>query len=189
MFQYALAMLAQAAAPTPAEDCAANAKQDGYHLVDVCSDWIEGRPAYAATYRASLIPRPASQQVLVYKSEDGWRMRVAGYVWDRDKQSIQTKRSEFDISAETVRIVTEAVNVQTIQSLKKLHYYGSPDVICTDGAKYSVAMAQGNMRYSASQHSCADPSQLHQTMALFRDIAIKHDPSFDGMLYGLKSRK
>ena len=189
MFQYVLAMLAQASAPTPAEDCAAFARQEGYHLADVCSDWIDGKIAYAATYQASLVARPGAQQVLIYESSDGWMMRIAGYRRDAKTGTVLTKRRDIPLDYGSREAIQLIVNMQTIEDMGKLPYYGSNDVICTDGAKYEVAMATEGRRFSASQHSCADPSRLHEVMGLFRAIALANDPDFNGFLTGLKFQK
>ncbi len=164
--------------------CSGQFSSDDGHLSDVCSEWLEGGPAYSATMRASLSPRPASQQVMLFQMDGDWFMRVAGYRWEPES-AVETRRREFPISNDDAQVIIDRLTIAHLQRLGELYYYGSTDVICTDGASFEVAMAIDGQKFSARQHSCAGKTQLHQTAALFRRIALEYDPEFSGMLTGL----
>jgi hypothetical protein len=156
---------------------------DGGHLSDVCTEWLEGNNAYSATMRASISPQPASQQVMLYRMEGAWFMRVAGYRWEPGS-AVETRRREFPVSDGDAQVIVDRMTIAHLDELGELLYYGSENVICTDGASYELAMAINGQRRNARQHSCAGKTELHQTAAIFRQIALKYDPEFAGMLRG-----
>ena len=180
------AMTLQAAATT-AMPCAERDAMGNDHLSDVCSAHLEGEPAYSVTFGASLNPRPAAQQVMVYRADDAWVMRVAGYRWKAGTSAITTKRNEFKISDEDASMLIDILSVDSLRRLAAMPYYGSDDAICTDGASLELAFAEQRMKHRAAQHSCAGKTDFNQIAATFRQIAIKYDPEFETLLNGLKS--
>lgn len=157
----------------------------GFHLADICFAAENGGPAYSVTYAASLIPPPASQQVMVYQTGDGWKMWIAGYRW-MPGGAVVTRRQEISISTADAHTISGMVTIQRLMRLSELPFYGSEDVICLDGATLSLAMSVDGKRYSAEQHSCAKKGALNETAAVFRDIAIKYEPEFSDLLDWLK---
>lgn len=182
MVTYLLPFALQTAALSPAQECAQGSALESERIADVCSEWIDSEQAYSATMHGR-----AAQQILIFKTSDGWRMLIAGFSYDGETGTTSTRRRELSISDASAETIAAAVNAASIERLGKLEYYGSPDVICMDGSKLEVAMAQSGQRHSADQHSCADQSELHKTMAAFRDIALEYDDSFEGFLTGLKA--
>ena len=188
MFVHSLAIvMALLAQPVPVggSDCAEFADWEADHTADVCSEWIEGEEAYSATMRGSLIPKPAAQQVLIFKTEEGWRMRVAGYSFDYDEGTTRTRRRELAISDAEAQAIKELVSPEAMARLAKLPYYGGDNRICVDGATYGLAVARNGRRTQARQHSCSDPSELDEIAGAFRALALSHDEGFEGMLTGL----
>lgn len=47
------------------------------------------------------------------------------------------------------------------------------------------AAAIEGSRHAARQHSCAGQTELTRTAALFKEMALKYDPAFEGYLSGL----
>lgn len=180
--------LSLAMAATASTICLPAEEASDDYLQDVCDPLLEGSPAYSATYRVSLSPRPASQQVMVYQRDGSWHMSIAGYRWERGG-AIDTRRHDVEISEADAKMIIDRITKPLMERLQSLPYYGISDVIvvCTDGANYTVEMAEDGQRYAASQHSCAEKTELNETMALFRSLALKYDPEFDGLLSGLKS--
>lgn len=156
------------------------------HRADVCSEWIHGEPAYSATYAASLAPQPASQQVLVYRSSEGWMIRIAGFRW-KPEAEFTTRRNELRISDADARAITTLLATPVVERLAKQPFFGSEDVICTDGASLVLASARDGSRVAASQHSCAGRTEFNRIAASFRELAVKYDPAFADMLDGLSS--
>lgn len=179
------AMILSAGVAYAGTPCPENAISSDHHLEDVCAVWIEEEPAYAATFGASLTPRPASQQVLIYRREGDWFMRIAGFRWNPGGEVV-TRRDTIAISDEDAETIVDSMNVDSLAQLHEQPFYGSDVRICTDGATYSLATAQAGRRYDARQHSCASKTELNATAALFRQLALKYDPAFEGLLYGLR---
>ncbi|WP_143738133.1 hypothetical protein [Erythrobacter donghaensis] len=158
-----------------------------YHLSDACDPFLAGNTAYSITYRASLSPMPASQQVMIFRTDDGWFMSISGYRWDPDTQVVVTRRNEVAISFDEFRQLSDRLTEASINKLASLPYYGARDVICTDGAKYEIAVAKGGKKLIAEQHSCAGKTEINEIAAAFRDLALTHDPEFENLLSGLKN--
>ncbi len=70
--------------------------------------------------------------------------------------------------------------------LSALPYYGPEDVVCTDGSSIELAFSADGKRYAADQHSCAGKTEINRIAAKFRELALKYDPDFTDLLYGLK---
>jgi hypothetical protein len=169
----------------PMAECGEHDREDDYHLTSVCENWLEGAPAYSATVQGSLMAKPASQQVTIVRLEGEWLMLVAGYRWDEDG-SVTTRRVERVISDEDGERIASLLSEEAFHRLGKLHYYGSEDVICTDGANYELAAGVSGQKMTARQHSCAGATEINQVMAVFRELALKYDTASEGMLYWLK---
>lgn len=178
---YLIALATGSSAAT--SPCETTARRDDYHLSDVCDELLHGEESYSATFRASLVPRPASQQVLIYRDDESWRLRAAGYRWN--SPLVTTRRNDVEISAQDAERIRQSVTAEYLARLAQLPFYGSESVICTDGATTELAASWGGERHSARQHSCAGETELTGTAALFREIAIKYDPEFEGHLNGL----
>ncbi|WP_379920938.1 hypothetical protein [Erythrobacter sp. R86502] len=158
-----------------------------YHLLDACDPYLAGNTAYSITYRASLSPGPASQQVMIYRTDDGWFMNISGYRWDPGSPVIVTRRNEIAISLDEFEQLSDRLTDASINKLASLPYYGAKDVICTDGANYEVAVAKGGKKLIAEQHSCAGKTEINEIAAAFRELALAHDPEFENLLSGLKN--
>lgn len=170
----------------PTNDCQPRVGDEDYHLMDVCDELLEEAPAYSATFRSSLSPLPASQQVMVYQVESRWFVRIAGYNWDANG-AVRTSRNDIAILSDDAELLVSQLTSETFERLRGLHYYGSPDQVCMDGANMEIAMASAGRRYAVSQHSCAGQSEIFEIAASFRDLALKYDPSFQGLLAGLQN--
>lgn len=157
-----------------------------YHLADVCSAWLKGAPAYSATFRASLNPRPASHQVLIYRRDDTWFMRIAGYRRGLSGSEVVTRRNEVAVSDVDVEALASRVTKASLERLSAMPYYGSENMICTDGADLQLAMSSTGKKYVAAQHSCAGKTEINEIAATFRQLALKYDPDFAGLLTGLQ---
>lgn len=181
---YSLVLATATSTATP--PCEATTQRDDYHLSDVCDEIVHGEEAYSATFRASLVPRPASQQVLIYRQDGSWRLRAAGYRWNGGL--VMTRRNDVEISSEDAERIRQSVTADHLARLARLPFYGSDDVICTDGATTELAASWGEERHSARQHSCAGDTELTTTATLFREIAIKYDPNLEGFLTGFTMR-
>lgn len=181
----AYALLMASAGGTSAE-CGDADRDNDYHLTSVCDAWLEGAPAYSATVRASLIARPASQQVTIVRHEGEWLMLVAGFQWNKDG-SVATRRVERVISDEEGERIASLFSGETFERLGELHHYGSEDVICMDGASYELAAGRGGRKVTARQHSCAGKTEINAIMSKFRVLALKYDPDSEGLLYWLKN--
>ena len=178
-------MLAGAAAEPAIEPCAEYEQVEPGHLSNVCSPWPEGDVAYSATIQASLVPQPAAQQVMVYRLDGQWFIRIAGYHWEPGTSVIVTRRNEVPISAEDAAMIAARVDAATLSRLAERPYYGSDLVICTDGASLELAAASNGSRQSARQHSCAGETEMNEISALFRELAIKYDSESAEYLGGL----
>ncbi|WP_239806808.1 hypothetical protein [Croceicoccus hydrothermalis] len=157
-----------------------------YHLKDVCGELSEQTPAYSATFRGSLIPAPASQQVMVYRTDGVWMMRIAGYRWERGGEVV-TRRREVAVSDADAEDLVGRLTETDLRRLAQLPYYGSKDVICLDGASLELAIGMAGRKSKAAQHSCAGKTELHQLAAAFRQLALKYDLEFEGLLAGLRN--
>ncbi|MDE1468492.1 hypothetical protein [Aurantiacibacter sp. D1-12] len=185
MIAYAFALATGLIGVPAIEDCpAAEASTDG-HLSDVCAALPEVDVAYSATMRASLNPRPASQQVMVYRMEGQWFVRTAGYRWTPGTSVVTTRRNDLPIAPEDASMIETRLSQTSLSRLAELPYYGADDVICTDGSNLEIAAALDGARFAARQHSCAGQTELNEIAALFRGIAIKYDSEFEGYLSGL----
>lgn len=160
---------------------------DDYHLSDICNSLLADYPAYSATYQASLSPEPASQQVMLYLGEDGWVMRIAGYRWTPGGGEVVTRRFEVSISDDDAQQLVDRLSETTMQRLRELPYYGSDDVICTDGANTEIATALDGMKIAAAQHSCAGRTEINEIAAAFRELALRYDPAFEDLLSGFEA--
>ncbi|MBH1942650.1 hypothetical protein I5L01_00260 [Erythrobacter sp. YJ-T3-07] len=179
---FPLALAAQdPAIGTPCEQVAAQESYSG--PMDVCDPLLEGANAYSATMRASLTPRPAAKQVMVYQRDGEWFLHAEGYRWEGSL--VETRRNDMPISPADAAAIGKEMNTASLAALAQVPYYGFPNVICTDGSTIELAAAIEGARYAARQHSCAAPQQLERTAALFRELAIKYDPAFEGYLSGL----
>ena len=173
--------LALAAAPAPAvTPCELDAEAELSIPMDVCDSWLEGGSAYSATMTASLTPPPATQQVVVYQFEGNWFLHAEGYRWNGSL--IETRRNDVPISQADAATIRDELTTAYLATLAEKPFYGSPNVICTDGAPIELAAASAGSRHAARQHSCAGQTQLTQTAALFRELAIRYDPGFEGYL-------
>ena len=117
-----------------------------YHLMDVCSPLVTEYPAYSVTYRASMSPQPASQQVMIYRRDDGWMLNIVGYRWTPGSEVIVTRRQKIAISSDDAQRLSSRLTEASMKQLVALPYYGPGDEICTDGASYEVAMAKSGKR-------------------------------------------
>ena len=165
--------------------CPVEKTDETQHLLEVCDPVVEGARAYSATFRASLTPPPAAQQVTIFERGGEWFMHVAGYSW-QPGNAVATRRNDTPIAAEDALAIIAQLE-EAGDRLAQLSYYGAPNVICTDGARTELASAMAGQRSAFAQHSCAGKSELHEIAAAFRSLAIKYDPEFEGMLYGLAS--
>ena len=163
--------------------CPAEKTDETQHLLEVCDPVVEGARAYSATFRASLNPPPAAQQVTIFERDGEWFMHVAGYRW-KPGEAVVTRRNDMPISAEDALALVARLE-EAGDRLAQLSYYGAPNVICTDGASFQLASAVGGQHRVFSQHSCAGKSELHAIAAAFRSLAIKYEPQIEGMLYAL----
>ena len=157
-----------------------------YHAPHACEYLNYSSIAYTATYRASLIPRPGRQQIVVYQHNDGWRMRLAGYSWEIDTNTVITRRRELDLSEEDVKKIPLHINYQKLDDLAEEPYYGSGDLICLDGAELEIAIAEDGRFASAARHTCSNFRSVDQLTNILWELAIQKDPSFEGLLYALK---
>ena len=167
--------------------CSATASE-GYHLEDVCSEVLEGAPAFSVTYRRSLSPEPASQQVMIYRLKGQWYLRVAGYHWGPGNV-VETRRNDLSISDADAELLVRRLTVEEVRRLSLLPYYGREDVVCTDGASLKLEIAFSGRKFKAAQHSCAGKTRLSETAALFRQLALKYDPHFKALLSGFQESR
>ncbi|MGI9375467.1 MAG: hypothetical protein ACR2PC_05095 [Tsuneonella suprasediminis] len=159
-----------------------------YHLEDVCGELSEGGPAYSATVRASMSPPPASQQVMVYRTGGVWMMRIAGYRYRwKSGGEVVTRRREIALSDDDAEDLVRRLTEADLRHLGQLPFYGSENVICTDGASLELAIGMAGRKSKAAQHSCAGKTELRQLAAAFRQLALKYDPEFEGLLSGLRN--
>ncbi|QWC56245.1 hypothetical protein F7D01_03315 [Erythrobacter sp. 3-20A1M] len=177
---FSLAMSAAATWAACPEDIPA-----GDFLFDVCEAPSDLSAAYSATMRASLKPAPAAQQVTIFRDDGKWRMRVVGYRWTLGAETV-SRQNEFEISDRDAEVIIDRMSSDAIEELAQRPYFGREGVICTDGSSYELAIASRDRRLAAKQHSCAGKTELNKTAAVFRRIALKYDPAFDGMLDGLR---
>ena len=157
------------------------------HLMDVCADYLDDTAAYSATWLGSLSPRPAEQQVAVFRYEGKWFVRVAGYRWKPGTSLVEYRRNEIQISEEDSDAIAALMSDAKLKELSSIKYYGSDYVFCTDGASFRLDMARAGQRKEVAQHSCAGKTEINRVMSEFRNLALKYDPEFDGMLTGLKN--
>jgi len=182
-----LVLVLSAGLGSPALACSETPSSSGYHISDVCSASLEGAPAYSATFGASLSPEPASQQVMIYRRGDAWFMRIAGYRWERGSTVVTRRRDDIAVSDVDAQALVSRLTRRALKQLSELPYYGSEDVICTDGASLELAMASGGRKFRAAQHSCAGKTRMNEIATIFRQIALKYDPEFADLLSGLKN--
>lgn len=178
-----LLMTSPAVLPAP---CPAEPRSGNGFTLGVCDDWLEGAPAYAATFSASLTPFPAAQQVIIFRYKGGWRMAMAGYHRTADG-AMETRRKEVEISDAEAETIARLVDQAALQRLAALPYYGSDNRICMDGANLRIETAAGGQRMEASQHSCAGKTEINTVAAAFRDLALKHDRDMSDHLDGLRN--
>lgn len=184
MLIQAISILLSAGIATSTPECSSEIEAAEYHLSDVCDPLLEGAEAYSATFRASLVPSPASQQVLVYRADaDGWFVRIAGYNWTDD--IVVTRRRDLPISDDDAAQISALITEVTFERLSALPYYGSPDIVCTDGANLQLAMVLNGQRNFVAQHTCAGRTEINDLSEAFRSLAIKYDPESLGLLNGL----
>ncbi|WP_336987387.1 hypothetical protein [Altererythrobacter aquiaggeris] len=157
------------------------------HLMGVCSPLVTEYPAYSVTYRASLSPQPASQQVMIYGRDDGWMLSIVGYRWTPGSEVILTRRQKIAISNDDAQRLSNRLTEASMKQLLALPYYGPGDQICTDGATNEVAMSKGGKKVIAQQHSCAGKTLINEISAAFRELALEYDPEFEGLLSGLEN--
>lgn len=192
MFQIlSLALIASLpAGSVPCSEKETLADPDNWHLSDACANYLEGgdeTPTYSATFLASLNPQPASQQVLIFRRDDQWHMRIAGYRW-RFTSLVEHRRNELAISDADANALVALMDNATLERLAAQPYYGSGDVICMDGASFQLDRAERGQSFSAAQHSCAGSTQINEIFASFRAVAVKYDAGFDGFLRGFKTK-
>jgi hypothetical protein len=164
--------------------CSADTSED-HHLEDVCNEVLKGAPAYSVTYRRSLSPEPASQQVMVYRLGDRWYVYVAGYLKGHGSV-VETRRNDLPISDADAEKLVSRLTVEGLRQLSLSPYYGREDVVCTDGASLELEMARSGRKFKAEQHSCAGKTRLNEIAALFRQLALKYDPQFKTLLSGFQ---
>lgn len=153
----------------------------------MCSKFLDGRPAYSVTWRASLSPWPATQQVMIFDHENRWRIWIVGYRWGGDGTSaVQTRTNEITITEEDARSLFAAMSDSTMARLAAQPYYGDDRRICMDGARLELAKAEEGQKRVAAQHSCAGKTELNEIAGAFRKFALKYDPDFEGLLSALK---
>ena len=155
-----------------------------YHAVDLCDSRYEDVPAYAVTYRGSLIPEPASQQVAVYQIDGAWFVGISGYSW-RPGQPVVTLRHERPISAEDAVELTALLSAPTFERLDELGYYGSTGLICMDGASLRISSRTDGAVTTVGQHTCAGKTEFSQIAGRFRETALRYAPEFANLLDGL----
>lgn len=185
MLNLALAALFAIGLGSSGEICLQDNPNTDYHLSDVCSASFKGSPAYAVTFQASLSPAPASQQVMMYRFNESWLLRVAGYRW-KPGGEVLTRRNTLSISDADAELVTRAITSETLEVLSKRPFFGDENVVCLDGARLEVAMGHEGRHLTAAQHSCAPKSEMNGLAALFRELVLKYDRGFDGLLSGLE---
>lgn len=164
--------------------CSEASPNTDYHLQDVCSSSLKGSLAYSVTFKASLSPAPAAQQVMMYQFNDRWLLRIAGYRWKPGSEAV-TRRNTVNISETDAELVIKAITMEALDELSKRPFFGDENVICTDGATLEVAMGQGGRHLTAAQHSCAPKSEMNELAAVLQELALKYDRGFDGLLSGL----
>lgn len=179
MLGVAWAVILNASASGAAAACPPDEHTE-HHLSDVCASHLGGAPAYAVTMRGSLIPKPASQQILIYEFEDQWYIRVAGFRWER--AVVETRRVEIPIDEEDAAILVALVSDAKLERLAELPYYGEEGIFCMDGEAFELAKAQSGQRRFARQHSCAGTGELSSVAAEFRRVALEYDPESEGLL-------
>ena len=185
MIDWLLPILASTVAGPLVSECTTDQAPGEYHLASVCDDYLEGEPAYSATVEGSLIAKPASQQVMLYKMDGQWFVRIAGFSWDSEGP-VLTRRIDVSVSNMDAQRVIARLDDAAFERLGTIEYYGDKNRICMDGANYEVARAVAGTMTSARQHSCAGKTEINAVMAIFRKLAIKYDPEAEGMLYWLK---
>ncbi len=166
--------------------CSETKTATDHHLASVCAPYLGGASAYSVTYHGSLTPKPASQQVMVHKADDTWFVRMAGFRWEPGSSKVVTKRNELEITDGEAKALIGKWTKASLERLSALPYYGSDDVICMDGASIELAMAEQNRKYRAAQHTCAGKTEITVIAADFRQLALKYDADFEGLLTGLK---
>jgi len=181
-----LAGIMSAATGSTGAACPEDAPVSEYHLWDVCDELLEGAPAYSVTYRESLSPGPASQQVMLYRLDSVWFIRVAGYRGEWGGP-VETRRHEMIVSDADAEAVVGRLTRDSLEQLDALPYYGSKHAICMDGASLELAMASRGRRFAAAQHSCAGKTAMNDIAAIFRALALKYDSGFEGLLSGFKN--
>ncbi|WP_338447162.1 hypothetical protein V5F89_05075 [Pelagerythrobacter marensis] len=167
------------------EECVNERRSVDYHLADVCDPAFGDGPVYSATFAASLTPPPASQQVVIYRLEGEWFVRIAGFRWKAGE--VVTRRLERPIADSDAAEISERITGAALRRLGALPYYGADDAICSDGASLTLETARNGKRISASQHSCAGKTELNDLADAFRSLALKYDPESSGLLSGLSN--
>lgn len=185
MFNWVIAVVMGMTGTSHAEECASRAGPDDYHLLDICQTAFQEGAIYTATVSASMTARPASQQVAIYRFDDRWYIRIAGF--RSEEGVVTTRRRELPIPDSDVERIAGLMNDDVLRQLAALPFYGSDDMICLDGSTLAVMKIEHGRRLRGSQHSCAGRTDINVLAGEFRALALKHDPEFAGSLSGLSN--
>tara|TARA_B100001179_G_C18442840_1_gene339585 strand:- start:16 stop:579 length:564 start_codon:yes stop_codon:yes gene_type:complete len=186
MIDILLATILASESSLVATACPVNEERQTGHLFSVCDPILEGGRAYSVTFEASLSPEPAAQQVALYKRSGLFFLRIAGFRWESGSSLVTTRRNEIAISKEDALSLVDLFDDARLKRLSQLSYYGDPLIVCSDGAETEVATASDGRTQSFAQHTCAAKSELNEVASVFREVALKYDPGFEGMLTGLR---
>lgn len=181
MIGSALALLLSASmVPCPAEI------EPDPHLSDICDPHLDSDQAYSVTVQASMSPDPASQQVILYRSEGEWRLRIAGFRWVPGTSLVVTRRNDIAISDEDAEYIIREMDSDTLAELAQVGIMGGGNQICMDGAEADLSMARDGQFVSVRRHSCAYGRDIRNILAEFRAVALRNDPDALGMLLYLR---
>ena len=160
-----------------------------YHGAEVCDPVFEGATAYSATVRGSMSPAPRTQQVMLYRQEGEWRLRIAGVRWVPGTSVVVTRRNDVVISDDDAEELIALLDERAMEELGAMPYMGAEGLICVDGARLEIARAENGQRWTAAQHSCVVGSKLRPILHAFREVALRYDPDAFGMLLWLRDEE
>ena len=168
-----------------------------FHAPPLCQYLtVDIESATGVTFEASLTPRPARQQIVVYRDDDTWFLDIDGYRWNRDDRLFETRRRIVQIRKEAALRLIALAPKEKIAALATRDYYGNrPDavahevIICVDGSSLAIELVEGTegtgQLTRAERHSCSDDQSIDAIASAFRRAALTADPEFDGFLSGL----
>ncbi|WP_123639866.1 hypothetical protein [Tsuneonella flava] len=121
---------------------------------------------------------------MMYRSGDQWLLRIAGYRWIPEGGAA-TRRREIAILDADAEELASRITEADLNQLSQLPFYGPNALFCLHGTTLAVSIGVAGKMSSATQHSCAGKTKLNQLAAAFRQLALKYDPEFEGLLSGL----